>query len=151
MDYVEMSPHFTLPARQIWQWNKAHDHRQSGMLDLFVLLWAEQCVFVPARVPRKERHAKQWINYGVARNQLLSSNPSCAVHTLGGLGQVYRFYFHSWGKKRPQGHCVCHATDAFTAHFKIPCTQFAFCQIFHTSLSKKSPKYVLCSFKATLD
>lgn len=38
----------------------------------------------------KESHVKQQMSNGVARNQLLNSNPSCTVNAPGGPGQVYQ-------------------------------------------------------------
>lgn len=62
--------------------------RKGGFIPCRCSAQLEQSGFVPACFPRKGSHVKQRISYGVAQNQLLSSNPSCAVNTLGGLGQV---------------------------------------------------------------
>ena len=69
----------------LWPWIA----RKGGFIPWPLCAQPEQSGFVPACFPCKGSHVKQWISYGVARNQLLSSNPSCAVNTLGGLGQVY--------------------------------------------------------------
>lgn len=60
--------------------------------------------------------------------------------------------FHSWGGKKSvsRRHCVCYATDAFTAHFKISCTWFAFCQTSFIQVWVKKAPSMSCAHSRPL-